>query len=173
MAVTSEDRYKTVSTTLLVTPRRDQVVIAKMAAAALAGIVLALVGLAMSLIVAVPTGALAEAGGNAAVGATAAGVLITIPLYALLGAAFATIVTNQTVAVATGLLWFLVGETLLGSFGLRFLQRWTPGGATAAIAQSPALTNPLPPWVGVALLVAYAVAFAGAGTVRMVRRDVA
>jgi hypothetical protein len=56
---------------------------------------------------------------------------------------------------------------------LRALERWTPGGATRAVAQDATLAGALPPWAGVLLLAAYAAVFAVVGGWRITRRDVA
>lgn len=171
--MTSEYRHATIATTLLVTPPRGRVVVAKILAALVLGVGLAVLATALSAAAGVVTGALTVAAANAAVVRTVAGAALTIPLYAAVGVGFGSLVHNQTVAVAAGLVWFLVGETLLGSLGLRALQRWTPGGATRAIAQDATLAGALPAWAGVALLAAYAVIFAAIGGRRIARRDVA
>jgi hypothetical protein len=171
--MTTEYRHATIATTLLVTPPRGRVVVAKIVAALVLGLSLAVLATALSAAVGVVAGALTVAAANAAVVRTVAGAALTIPLYAAVGVGFGSLVHNQTVAVASALVWLLVGETLVGSLGLRALERWTPGGATRAIAQDPTLAGALPPWAGVALLAAYAFVFAAMGGRRIARRDVA
>jgi ABC-type transport system involved in multi-copper enzyme maturation permease subunit len=172
LVVTAEFRYQTIATTFLVTPRRRHVMVAKVVTAAVLGLVLALVTFAFSAAVGLGTGAFSGDALNSAVLGTVAGATLAIVLYAVLGAAFATLVPNQTVAVAAVLLWFLVGETLLGSFGLGWLQPWTPAGATRALALDASLVGALPPWGGAALLIGYGVMLAGVGIVRLTRRDI-
>jgi ABC-2 type transport system permease protein len=172
IAITSEHRYATLSTTLLATPRRRRVIIAKMVAAGIAGLVIAACVASLSAAVGAATGALTAATVNTAVLKTAAGVMVVIPLYALVGVGFGLIVRNQTLAVASALLWLLVGETIIGSLGLRWLVPWTPGGAARAIGQDAQLVGALPPWAGVVLLIGYATAFAAVGGWRLARRDV-
>lgn len=171
--MTSEYRHATIATTMLITPPRGRVVAAKIVAALILGTGLAALALALSAAVGAGTGALTIAVANAAVVRTAAGAALTIPLYAAVGVGFGSLVHNQTVAVASALVWLLVGESLVGSFGLRALERWTPGGATRAVAQDATLVGALPVWAGVMLLAAYAVVFAVIGWWRIAHRDVA
>ena len=70
------------------------------------------------------------------------------------------------------LLWFLVGETMLGSYGIRWLQPFTPAGATAAIAHDRSLAGLLPPWAGVLLLLGYAGVLLWIGGTRLQRRSI-
>jgi ABC-2 type transport system permease protein len=172
LLVTAEFRHRTINATLLVTPGRTRVVLAKLAAAALVGLAIAVATLLLSAGVGLATGAITSAAWNAAVLWTVLGITLVTPLYAVLGAGLGTVVTNQTAAVAVVLIWFLVVETLLGSFGLRWLQPWTPAGATGAVARDPSLVGALPPWAGVVLLLAYGLALAAAGGWRLTRRDI-
>lgn len=171
--MTSEYRHATIATTLLITPPRGRVVAAKVLAALILGTGLAALAIALSAAVGAGTGALTVAAANAAVVRTAAGAALTIPLYAAIGVGFGALVHNQTVAVSSALVWLLVGESLIGSFGLRALERWTPAGATRAVAQDATLAGALPAWAGVMLLAAYAVVFAVIGWWRIAHRDVA
>jgi ABC-2 type transport system permease protein len=172
LTITSEHRYSTLPTTLLATPLRRRVIIAKMVAAGIAGLVIAALVVLLSAATGAATGALTAATVNAAVLQTVAGVMAVIPLYALVGVGFGLIVRNQTLAVTSALLWLLVGETIIGSLGLGWLVPWTPGGASRAIGQDAQLVGALPPWAGVVLLIGYATAFAAVGGWRLARRDV-
>lgn len=173
VTVTADFRHQTIATTLLVTPRRRSVVAAKLVAATLGALLIAAATLLLCAAVGLATGALTVATTNGAVLATVVGVFLTIPLYAVLGAGVGAVVTNQTIAVTGALLWFLVAESLLGSFGLRWLQRWTPAGATSGIAMDASMVGALPPWAGVLVLLAYGTALAIVGSWRIARRDVA
>lgn len=168
--VTSEFRHDTITTTLLAVPDRWRVLRAKMAAAALFGLLLSTIVLVLCAAVGVSTGAFAAA--NAAVVNTVIGVSLVTPIYAMLGVGIGVLVVKQTAAVTGALLWFLVGETMLGSYGVRWLQPFTPAGATAAIAQDRSLGGLLPPWAGVLLLLAYAGVLAAVGGVRLRRRSI-
>jgi ABC-type transport system involved in multi-copper enzyme maturation permease subunit len=112
--MTSEYRHTTIATTALITPARGRIVTAKVLAAVSLGFGLAVLTTSLSAVVGVVTGALTVAAANAAVVRTVAGAALTIPLYAAVGVGLGSLVQNQTVAVASALVWFLVGETLLG-----------------------------------------------------------
>ena len=172
VTVTSEYRHATIVETVLVTPSRVRVIVAKVLAAVILGLFIMLVVTALSAGVGLFTGALTVAAANAAVVRTVLGVAVTLPLFAALGVGLGALVHNQTVAVAAALVWFIAGESLIGSFGLRALERWTPGGASRAIGQDPALMAALPPWAGALLLLAYALVFAAVGGWRITRGDV-
>ena len=171
LIATSEPRHGTLPTTLLVAPRRRRVVAAKVAAAGVVGAVTMVLTTALSAAVGAATGALGTAAGNGAVVRTVLGLALVVPLYAVLGVGWGSLVRNQTVAVASAVLWVLLADSLIASFGLRWLAPWTPGGATAAIAQDPAVQRALAPWGGALLLVAYGVAFAALGARRLQRAE--
>ena len=48
--------------------------------------------------------------------------------WAWLGAAIGTVVRSQTIALLIPLVWMLVIETLLPSYGLDAVLPWTPNG---------------------------------------------
>jgi hypothetical protein len=69
------------------------------------------------------------------------------------------------------LLWFVVVEQLLPSFGLGWLVPWTPRGASTAlvIGSSPGV---LPAWAGGLLLAGYGLALTVPGARRIARADI-
>jgi ABC-type transport system involved in multi-copper enzyme maturation permease subunit len=170
--VTSEFRHNTITTTLLAVPDRWRVLRAKVAAAAVFGLLLSVLVLVLCAAVGLSTGALTVASGSGAIASTVLGISLVTPLYAMLGVGIGVLVVKQTQAVTGALLWFLVGETLLGSYGIRWLQPFTPAGATAAIASDRSLSGLLPPWAGVLLLLAYVGVFVLVGGARLRRRSI-
>jgi hypothetical protein len=99
------------------------------------------------------------------------GAVISGACWAWIGVGVGVLVQNQTVALLLPLVWLLVVETLLVSFGLRDLLPWTPGGATQTIAGE-SLPGALPVWAAVSLLAGYAATLTVGGARRVVRADV-
>jgi ABC-2 type transport system permease protein len=117
LAMAGELRHGTATGTFLVTPARGRVVAAKLVAAAITGLVMALVSSAAVLAVGLPwlrakgvEVAVADAGAAARV----AGLAVAVALFAVLGAGLAALLRNQVAAVIVGLLWWSQGiERLL------------------------------------------------------------
>ena len=168
-----EYRHQTITTTLLMAPRRRDVVVAKLAAFALMGAAMALVTTAVAAAVAVPW--LHSAGVPVHFGADAlrvsVGLLLSTALYAALGVAVASLLRNQTAAVSVVLVWILTAERLLGNvLGGASVVDWLPARLASALVQ---LGPGARPTVAVALgLAAWVGAFAAIGTRFVVRRDV-
>jgi ABC-2 type transport system permease protein len=176
LVLTQEFRFGTATPTFLVTPRRGRVVVAKLLALTVAGLVFA----AVSAVVAVVTSAVAVAarGQDVTFGGTEVevllGAVLVLVVYGPVGIGVAALVRNQIAAVIGALSWIFVAEALLIAL-LPDVGRWTPGGATNAVLQlgEDATTRGelLPAWAGAGLLVAYALAFSVIGTVLTLRRD--
>jgi hypothetical protein len=105
-------------------------------------------------------------------------VLASIPLaaaiFAIVGVGLGSLASEQ-LATVTGLLIFLyVAEPLLTH--VPALSPWTaylPGVADDAMTQaSQTGVHLLPPWLGGAVFAGWAAAFAIAGAVRIIRRDI-
>jgi len=172
---TSEFRYQTATPTFLTTPRRGQVVAAKVITAAAVGVLIGLCAAAAALAVGLPWLAshgvgLAVIGGELRV--VALTMLVTYGFYAVIGVGVGALITNQAVAVAVPLVWFLVIETLVPSYGLGGLQPWLPAGATSALLLDPTVPGLLPPWAGALLIVAYGGGLALLGARRIARADI-
>ncbi|HET9871317.1 MAG TPA: ABC transporter permease [Propionibacteriaceae bacterium] len=170
VTATREFRSATWTSTLLITPHRRRLVLAKVVAASVAGAALAAL---LFLIVAVA----GVASGDVTLTAEApllrlvAGGLLAAACWAWLGLAVGLLVRHQAAALLLPLLWLLVVETLLSSYGLRVLLPWTPGGATRAMSGDQ-FAGALPVWAAALVLVGYAAALTAAGTRRLVRSDV-
>ena len=170
VTVTREYHNATLTSTLLTTPNRRRLVLAKVIAAALAGAALAAL---LFLIVAVA----GVASGDVKITVDASmirfvvGGLMSAACWAWLGSAVGLLVRHQAAALLLPLLWLLVVETLLSSYGLRMLLPWTPGGATRAMSGDQ-FAGVLPVWAAGLVLVGYGAVLTVAGTRRLVRSDV-
>jgi ABC-2 type transport system permease protein len=173
MAVTTEFRYGTIRSTLLVEPRRTRVLVAKLLAALLAGLVFGIVaeGLAFAIGRAVVHGrGVALALGDGAQLHLGLGTVAVTALWTAIGVGIGAIVRHQVGAIVGLLTWIFVAESLL--FGLvPSVGRYAPGPAGRPLAGDSA-AHLLSPSAGGAVLAAYAIALAAAGAVLMLRRDV-
>ncbi|MBA3383116.1 MAG: ABC transporter permease [Actinobacteria bacterium] len=116
LLVTNEYRHGTITTTFLAEPRRVRVLVAKLAAALLAGVALAFASIVTTALVALPW---AAARGDAlpldghaleAVGR----MLLGFALSAALGAAVGAIIQNQVGSIIVVFVWFLIVESIVG-----------------------------------------------------------
>jgi ABC-type transport system involved in multi-copper enzyme maturation permease subunit len=177
ISITAEFRYGTIRPTFLVTPWRDRVVAAKVAANALIGVVFGLV-----------------AGGAAAAAGTVAfwargievqldggdyvllvvGTAAAAALWAAIGVGVGAVVRNQVPALIVLCAWLLFVEGLLvGDVAdISSIGRYAPGSAAAAISgQDPGTL--LAPVIGLLLLGLYAGVAAAIAALATTRRDVA
>jgi ABC-2 type transport system permease protein len=174
LGMAGELRHGTATPTFLVTPRRGRVVAAKLAAAGLTGLAMALASSAAVLAVGLPwlrvrgiEVALADAGAAA----RAAGLAAAVALFAALGTGLAALLGNQVAALIVGLLWWSQGveRLLAGLLQQPGLERWLPMGAASALTRPGDGT--LPMWAGALVFAAYGLALALLGGRLVVRRD--
>lgn len=170
LVVTREFQHATWTSTLLTTPDRRRLVLAKVLAAALTGMVLAALLFAVTAAAGVLSGEVTLLP-DAGLVRFVVGGLVSAACWAWLGVAVGVLVRYQVAALLVPLLWMLVVETLLSSFGLDVLLPWTPGGATRAIAGDP-FAGALPIWAAVLVLAGYGAVLTALGTRRLVRSDV-
>ena len=123
-----EARHGTITQTLLVTPVRQRVVLAKVAVAAAIGLLLALLAEALVLFVLVPASLDLDKAGGVFVG-----ILIGAPLAAVLGVGLAAAVHAQGAAIGISLGWLLIGEALMPAIS-ETATKYTPGRAFGALA---------------------------------------
>ena len=108
LVVTSEFRHKTAGTTLLQTPNRTQLVIAKAAASSVVGLALGIAALLVVLAIGTVSGALRPELVNSDIAVRVLGLALTYPLYALLGVAVGALLNkNQPLAVILPTVWLL------------------------------------------------------------------
>lgn len=171
--VAGEYRHKTITTTLLATPRRGRVVAAKVVAHAVTGAAMAVVMLAATTAVAVPWLLRADVpmdvGGNVA--RVSGGLILSTALHGALGVAIGALLRNQAVAVAVALGWMLRLEgALAGLFRSETLADWLPFATGRAIVPGGPEGRSL--WAAAAVLALYVIALAAAGTRLVVDRDI-
>jgi ABC-2 type transport system permease protein len=152
-----EYRHGTAADTYLTTPRRERVLVAKLAVGALLGLsigavtAIVSVGLAAALY---PLDGVTFPIGDAAVWLTLAGALLYTTLFAVLGVAVGALLRNQVLAVAIALAWLAIIEHTLVNL-VAPIGRWLPAAAGLAIVRTP-LDGLLSPLVGGAVLCVYA-----------------
>jgi ABC-2 type transport system permease protein len=186
MAIGSEYRHKTITSTFLSTPKRVQVMFAKVISllgiGAFYGLVFCLSSVAVGASIIAARGFTAfPAAEN--VPRTLGLSLLALGLWALIGLGVGILINNQVAAllISIGIAW--IGEFLiiliLNAVGWGAATKFLPGQATAAmVAQStaaqgggPVLTH-LSWWAGALVLLAYSAVLAGVGSLLTVRRDV-
>lgn len=177
MSITGEFRHGTIRPTFLATPRRERVIAAKLAASALAGVVVGL--LAEALTAGVEAAGLAARGIEVELRAgdyaqLVAGGAVASAFFAAIGVGVGAVVRNQVAAVGGLCMWLLFLEPiLLGD--VPSAAKFAPGasaGALAGATQMQIATSLVAPAIGVLLLVAYAAGASAVGSIVTVRRDV-
>src|SRR6266545_1555797 len=177
IGLTGEFRHKTVTATFLATPHRGRVVAAKLVTYAVVGAGYGLV--CIGVVAAIALAWLSTKGihvtmtGNS-VPATLAGVIATVAVFAVLGVGLGALLRDQVATVVALLIYLFVAEPIITRISaLGDWTRYLPGPAASALTQV-TLDNQafLHPWQGGLVLAVYGVAFAIAGTLLAVRRDV-
>lgn len=175
--VTTEFRHGTITPTLLTTPRREIVVVAKAIAAVIVSIGFAL--LAFLTLAVVGSIWLAAVGADNQLAdpdvlGAAAKLLLAAPIWALVGVAVGILVQSQVAALVGTLIWIFLAETII----VAVLELLDVGGL-ADYLPFQALdaadgTNPdlLPYWTAVGVSLAWALVLGAAGTERLRRRDI-
>jgi ABC-type transport system involved in multi-copper enzyme maturation permease subunit len=175
IGMTQEYRHRTATPTFLTTPRRGQVVVAKLVAYALASALFALLVVTMNyVVVAIHAGA---RGAAPALDADNLGTLarsgLALIIYAVIGVGIGALLRNQVGAIVGGLVYLFVIEPIIRQIpATSGAYKWMPGGALEALTatfQGPAL---LEPWQGGLLLLGYGLFAAVLGTFLAVRRDI-
>jgi hypothetical protein len=176
LIVTWEYRHGTITQTFLVTPRRENVMGAKLAVSFAAGAVLGALSVALVVITALYwisfdlTSAQWELIGR---------ILLACALWGVLGAGLGALLQSQVEALVAAFVWFLVAEPLI-SIGFDRFADYLPGAALDRLTQrGPAEGTlelgqdfPFGLWTAALLVAAYAAGFAVLGVASAVRRDV-
>jgi ABC-2 type transport system permease protein len=173
IAVTSEFRYGTIRPTLLFEPRRRVVLAAKLAAAALTGVLFAVVCMSVSLggglaILAARDVNVALTGADTL--ALVLGSITASAFGAMLGVAVGTLIRNQVGAILAVVAYAFLVDALLFA-AVPSIGRFLPGKAGDAVAGQP-VEHLLDPRVGAAVLVAWTLALVALATVRDDRSDI-
>jgi ABC-2 type transport system permease protein len=173
VGMAGEYRHKTITTTLLASPRRRDVIVAKVAAHAIFGAAMAVVSVAAAVAVAVPwlVGADVAVGVGGDLVRIAGGLVLGTALHGALGVAAGALVRNQTAAVTVVLVWLLKGEEVLaGLLASTGIGDWLPAALGSALVRPSA--GDLSLWVAGPALAAYVIAMAVLGARLVVSRDV-
>jgi ABC-2 type transport system permease protein len=160
--------HGTVTQTLLATPVRERVVLAKAGVAALIGTGLALLAEVLVLAITVPGASLDFHNARLVF----LGILLAAPLTAVLGVGLGGVVRSQGSGIAVSLVWLLVGENivpLISESG----SRYTPARSIAALASGERSGDVLLGMgSGAVASVLWAVAFVSFGLLVFLGRDV-
>ena len=173
LMVTSEFRHNTVTASLLESPRRGRVVTAKAIVGVSVGFALGLAGLVIVLAVGLVSGAIQPQLVNGDILLRVIGLVLTYPLYALLGTATGCLLaTNQPLAVVIPIIWLAGLEGFALSEVSQSLRIWLLLGTTAALQNAGDVPLVLPIWAGGGALLGYALLLFGAGAFRVARADI-
>lgn len=183
--VTNEFFHQTATVTFLVTPVRERVVLAKLAAAVLLGLAFWL-GTTILNIIVVPfiMGQMSLGGhlGDPAVWRAIGLNALAFALWAILGVGLGVLIRSQIGATLTLSITYLIGNFgaalvffLLSEFVARWLSKLqviVPTTASQLMISGTELPGNPPRWVGAAVLIGYAVLAGVIGTAIMRRRDI-
>jgi ABC-2 type transport system permease protein len=187
LAVTSEHRHRTITYTFLFAPRRHRVLAAKLAVYTIAGTGYGLI-VAVSAATALYGGAAARGVEIGASTGTVAGILASLAaamsVYTVIGVGVGALLRDQTATLAVlGAYLYMVEHLLALIPGIGTVYPFLPGGATAALTQASLMGEAaveftgsaatlLPPPLGAAVLLAYALLASAAAVLLPMRRDV-
>jgi ABC-2 type transport system permease protein len=168
-----EYAHQTIGQTFLVSPVRERVVAAKLAAGAVSGFVLA----ALALVESFGLTAVWVAGksvpshlGSREVLLAVPGTLMAAAIAGAIGVGLGALLRRQTAGIVLSLIWLLVGEPLLAVAGI---QRYAPGHAIAAVTDAGRRSSELLRfWPGTLVALVYAAVLAAAGALAVSRSDV-
>jgi ABC-2 type transport system permease protein len=178
LAVSTEFRHGTITPTLLATPDRMRLMVAKLSAHVGAGLILGAVAYGLAAVLMWTILPLRDIQIGLALGdgiEQVAGGVVCIALLAAIGVGVGAVIRNQVGAVMGGLAWFFMIEPLLAAIPTvgEWIEDYGIGGAVAAVSDSGFEGGAdLSQVAGGLLLVGYAVLFAIAGAVLMRRRDI-
>jgi ABC-2 type transport system permease protein len=175
LGVAGEFRHQTITSNLLVAPRRGRLLMAKVLTHAGLGAIVALLATVVSLAVAVPwlNARGVPPSDAAALVKVLAGGIIAAALFGSAGAGLGALIANQTAAIAISLVWLLAVEGLLVDITSKpALHNWLPGGALDAISTGGGTAAGVSLLAATSCAIAYTSAFVAAGARRFVTRDI-
>lgn len=178
IAMTSEYRHMTITSTFLVDPIRRRVLAAKMITLAFAGAAIGVlcvvitVGLA-SLLLATRDHAGVS---SSTIAAISGGAVLAYTIYAVIGVALGALIRIQPLAIMVAVVYMFILEPLIVAL-LPKVGRWLPGGAANSILQNQGVGNftesdYLPVWSAALLLLGYGIAFAVIAAWTTLRTDI-
>ncbi|WP_435770134.1 ABC transporter permease [Nocardioides sp. SYSU DS0651] len=185
LAMTTEFRHQTITQSLLVEPDRTRFLVAKLLSVIPIGLLAGLVGVAAVVAGGAPFLALEGDGAMLGDGDVVVGLVLgvlVIALWAVIGVAFGSWVSNQVAAIVVILAFTQFVEpiarlvlTQVGS--LDRVAAFLPGGAADSLIGATFLGDPttvdlLPRWAAALVLLGYAAVFAVVGRLTTLRRDI-
>jgi ABC-2 type transport system permease protein len=175
LAVTGEYRHETITTTFLSTPRRRDVVLAKLGAQLLTGALIGVSSVLASAAIALPwlraRGVPADLDNRTL--SVAAGVVASAALYGTLGVSVGALIRNQTAAFAAVLVWLLAIEGAIGQvFHDEEFVRWLPVAAGRDVVDPGTTAGSLPAPLAALVFCLYVALFAVAAICFTIQRDV-
>jgi ABC-type transport system involved in multi-copper enzyme maturation permease subunit len=186
LAMTSEFRHQTITPTLLAEPRRTVVLAAKMISSIVVGLLFGVVGTLAT--VATGAGVLALLGkptylSDPVVLRSAALSVLALTVWTVVGVGFGALVTNQVAVIVVVLAFTQFVEPILrivlGQFDWsEGISKYLPGAAGEAITGSSFYSDSgmaaglLSSWVGLVVLLGYAMLFAVIGRATTLRHDI-
>ncbi|WP_062312120.1 ABC transporter permease [Demequina rhizosphaerae] len=184
IVVTQEFRHRTIQTAVLAEPRRTRVAIAKLVATVPFALAYGVASSAAALAAGAPALALAGDGAmldDPATWRTLGLGAVAMAAWMLVGVGFGTLVTNQVAVVVGLIVWTQIVEPLvriaLGYWEAAApIARFLPGAAGEAVAgasfySAAGLSDLLPAWAGLAVLLGYGLVAAAIGWRTSFRRD--
>jgi ABC-2 type transport system permease protein len=175
LAVTGEFRFNTANSTFLISPRRRDIVTAKISAIFAVAICIGLSTCVLIVALAIPWLENRHVDLSWHLGdltIVLLGVVGSTTAGGVLGVGIGWIIRNQTAAITITLVWAFVIEAMVGHFAPG-TGRWLPIGASSAMSgMTPAIGSVLPIWAGALVLAAYSIAFSAVGARLLLRNDI-
>lgn len=181
--MTGEYRHQTITSTFLVSPRRARVVVAKILAHGVMGILYGVVGLLTVLVVGGAT--MSIRGYGLALDAERLWVtnglaVLAVAVWTVVGIGVGTLIRSQVAAIVAALLFTFLVEPLLtfalsaiDAVSLDWLVKWLPSNASSALmSPGDVMFDYLDWWLGGLVLLGYGLVLAAVGVLLSVRRDV-
>jgi ABC-2 type transport system permease protein len=174
LGMAGEYRHQTITTTFLASPRRRDVLAAKMVAHGMTGAAMATMAMVVSVAIAIGWLQWSSTSVHADAGAArvALGLIASTGLYGALGVSLGAVFRNQTAATTVALVWLLAIEGLLGDIFRTSWTRWLPAAAARAMVHSGPVHDGLSASTGALVFAVYVVAFAAAGVCLTLKRDI-
>jgi ABC-2 type transport system permease protein len=171
--IAGEFRHRTSVPTFLISPRRRDIVVAKLITISGLGAVVGATTFGLALAVAVP--ALGHKGIHHLAGDTLQmwiGATIATALFGALGVALGSLTRHMVIAIVGAIGWTYLVEGLILARAVPSASKWLPVGANMAITHTGDGSAMLQPWAALIVLIAWTVLLAGVATRFVLRRDI-